>query len=121
MSEKTCRICGKTFESNRVKACYCSFLCHKEGKRQISEEWARTHRKTKKPVKPIVITDPNAVRCTESVKKKCKYGAYNAGAWTCDYILKTGQRRGCPGEACTKYKADPDRHRGKPRAFTLKF
>ena len=115
----TCRICGKEFESVQSKAVYCCHLCRMEGRRQISAEWAKAHRGKKKPVKPVVITNPNAVRCTEAVKKKCKYGAYNASSWTCDYILKTGQRRGCLGEACDKFKADPNRD--KPKPFILKF
>ena len=116
---KTCRVCGKEFESSQAKAAYCCHLCRMEGRRQISAEWAKAHRGKKKPAKPVVITDPNAIKCTQAVKKKCQYGAYNASSWLCEYILKTGHRRECPAEACNKFKAIPKREKSRPFALHL--
>ena len=49
------------------------------------------------------------VKCSEVIKT-CKYcGIVNgtkqcSTSVTCDYLLKTGKRRGCSPEACDKYE-----------------
>lgn len=44
-------------------------------------------------------------RCSK-VKKTCDYwrGTQHNGTKTCNYLLMEKQRRGCPAEACDKYK-----------------
>lgn len=46
------------------------------------------------------------VKCTQSVMKKCAWSyRHNAGCEIyCDYMCKTGHSRGCPPEACNKFK-----------------
>ena len=46
------------------------------------------------------------VKCTPSVMKKCAWAyQYNANTLMyCDYLERAGERRGCPPEACTKFK-----------------
>lgn len=52
--------------------------------------------------------------CTRT---SCKF--YGTNTNTCDYILITGQRRGCPGgRLCTKYKPVNGRHRKMPQLPT---
>ena len=43
------------------------------------------------------------IKCTQSVRKTCKYGLYGAREYTCNYIEIEGHRRGCSYEACDKY------------------
>lgn len=119
---KTCVICGKTFEGSRSTAVYCSQDCRDESQRRKAAEWGRKHRKEVRAKKTVI--DSNSVKCTQAVKKKCKYGLYGAREWTCCYIEKTGHMRRCPGSACTKYEADPDRHEGKlkyRKSLSIKF
>ena len=44
------------------------------------------------------------VKCTNSVKQKCVYSGYLGGYHFCDYLGKTGNRRGCSPKECDKYK-----------------
>ena len=46
------------------------------------------------------------VKCTKSVMKNCVWSyRHNSNCeMYCDYLCKTGNRRGCPPEACTKFK-----------------
>ena len=54
----------------------------------------------------VKTKNKKTVKCTPSVMKKCKYGGgYNSGSWHyCDYLCKTGERRGCKPECCDKYE-----------------
>ena len=46
-----------------------------------------------------------SVKCTEAVMKTCKYARYMcSNERYCDYISRTGHRRGCPPEECDKYE-----------------
>ena len=45
------------------------------------------------------------VKCTNSVKKKCAYSGCIGGEHICDYLGKTGHRRGCSPKECDKYKS----------------
>lgn len=39
-------------------------------------------------------------------KEDCKYRGKNSYVVTCDYMLQTGHRRGCPiGDECTQYES----------------
>lgn len=46
------------------------------------------------------------VKCTPSVMKKCAWAyQYNGGTLCyCDYLCRAGHSRGCPPEACDKFK-----------------
>ena len=44
------------------------------------------------------------VKCTNSVKKKCVYSGWIGREHICDYLGKTGKRRGCSAKECDKYK-----------------
>lgn len=46
------------------------------------------------------------VNCTKSVMKQCAWSyRYNSGTDAyCDYMSKAGHSRGCPPEACDKFK-----------------
>ena len=41
----------------------------------------------------------------------CIYRSASTAAGNCDYIGKTGQRRGCPADNCTKYMLDTKKER----------
>ena len=44
-------------------------------------------------------------KCTPSVMQTCAYSRYiSSGICYCDYLDIMGHRRGCPPEACDKYK-----------------
>ena len=114
--DKICAVCGKPFTSSQPTAKYCCFECHMEANKVRAREARREYAKHKLPA--------GAVKCTQAVKKKCKYGLYGAREWTCAYIEKTGHMRGCPGSECTKYEADPDRNDGRQkykRSLSIKY
>lgn len=50
--------------------------------------------------------EPEEVKTYQCSKvgHKCFYKSGNGQNRTCDYIIKTGHRRGCPPEQCDKYK-----------------
>lgn len=49
--------------------------------------------------------------------RKCKYsGIVGMKNVTCDYILRTGHRRGCPADQCDKY--EPRRKRNAKQRKT---
>ena len=54
----------------------------------------------------ITETKKKTVKCTPAVMLKCKYSSrYNSGTPSyCDYLCKTGERRGCKPECCDKYE-----------------
>ena len=44
------------------------------------------------------------VKCSKVIKT-CKYGAvFNDSTKFCDYLCKTGKRRGCSVDECDKYE-----------------
>ena len=45
------------------------------------------------------------VKCTNKIKKQCTYSGCIGGEHICDYLGKTGHRRGCSPKECDKYKA----------------
>lgn len=50
-----------------------------------------------------------AVECDLKISKLCEYGCgQRASAPECNYMVKTGQRRGCSADACTKFKRKSD-------------
>lgn len=45
------------------------------------------------------------VKCTNAIKKDCKYGStFNGCIRYCDYLCMTGERRGCSPDACDKFE-----------------
>ena len=45
----------------------------------------------------------NTVKCSKVIKT-CEYSFSPTTGFTfCDYLCKTGNRRGCPAEQCDKY------------------
>lgn len=49
-------------------------------------------------------TDPTKIYKCSKVHDKCLYGSGHGPSATCDYMLITGERRGCPIEECNKFK-----------------
>lgn len=105
---KTCTICGSTFESVYPQALYCCPECRLESNRQRAKRLSEAAKREQ-------IPEASTVKCSQTVKKKCKYGLYGAKEWTCDYIEIAGERRGCPSSACTRFVPDPKRSRGKQK------
>lgn len=52
------------------------------------------------------MSEKKTVKCTPSVMKQCEWSyRYNSGCLAyCDYATKAGTLRGCPPDACTKFK-----------------
>ena len=51
--------------------------------------------------------------CSKEIHS-CKYSNNISGVYlVCDYINKTGHRRGCDPEKCDKYKPGLERKQGK--------
>lgn len=53
---------------------------------------------------PALTPTPVTEEFVQCKRKDCFYRSDGAGLVTCDYILKTGQPRGCSVEHCDKYK-----------------
>lgn len=105
---KTCVICGSTFESGQPRAMFCSVKCRLESNRRRAKRLSEAAKREQ-------IPEASTVKCSQNVKRRCKYGLYGSKEWTCDYIEIAGERRGCPSSACTRFVPDPKRSRGKQK------
>lgn len=52
-------------------------------------------------------------------RRRCSTCRYQGYRGTCDYLLKTGKRRGCSADACTVYEERKGK-RDKSKAMTVK-
>lgn len=41
--KKICKVCGKEFETENSKKCYCTFACRQEGMRRYAREYAKSY------------------------------------------------------------------------------
>jgi hypothetical protein len=57
----------------------------------------------KKSVRQAAQTDLKKYKCSE-VQKNCAYAGKAGSLVICDFIGKTGHKRGCPAEECTAYQ-----------------
>lgn len=55
-----------------------------------------------------------AVYDCKRVGKTCAYGGRLSGAVVCEYILAEHRRRGCPAEACDRYRRKAGTRGRKP-------
>lgn len=90
---RICVDCGKTFTAKHLRQVRCPD-CQKVRTRERQSEYRKERNKS------LHKHDPNDCR----KKKSCKYSGRAGGVPICDYLEKTGERRGCPVEGCTKYK-----------------
>lgn len=97
--ERTCPICGKVFEprSPGRKQKYCGEDCRQEAQRANARK--RAKKSNPKRPKQAVYNTPFGSRCTHD---DCAYKGKSVK--TCDFMLLTGERRGCPADDCTRYK-----------------
>ena len=56
------------------------------------------------PGKTPIPTNETPVRGTKKICKTCRFGVGECLSYKCDFITITGQMRGCPAKACTRYE-----------------
>ena len=114
----TCIVCGKKYIKTKRKDASdcCSKNCYLKYKRRFEEglpisneefDKGKAERRRQGLIKRtenagfsyLARGDQNATLCQ---KKDCVYMA-QTGLQTCDYMIRTGARRGCPVEKCDKY------------------
>lgn len=100
MKIRNCAICGKQLPENSPwsrKYCpECSYAYARQRSRERNRE--RNRKKTPQPVPQRAPSklDMKYCRC-------CKYSGVYSEDYLCQYILRTGTRRGCkPGVGCEK-------------------
>ena len=101
---KECKRCGKEFEWSQLNRKYCP-ECSKMTYYERNREKKTPKKKTPQP--------PGTVNCqpNSAVRKKCKFACGTTeSTLCCDYLSRTGNRRGCPAEQCDKFEAG-DRRR----------
>lgn len=90
---KTCPDCGKLFEQKSATQVRCRDC-------QMAMRRAKDQQRAKERYIPKKLrTDPN--KCKH---KDCIYYPTGSADNTCDYIIRTGHRRGCPVWDCDKYR-----------------
>lgn len=87
----TCPDCGKPFERKAPSQVRCH-ECQSARRRAIDQERYEAKKAQKKKKDAYVCR-----------RKACKYHTPTGYDYSCNYILVTGHRRGCPVDGCTKY------------------
>lgn len=102
---KTCPICGKAFEClpHGVNKVCCSPECTSIYRKAADKARRDARRAKLRPkIGPQLLTAKECRRC-----RTCRYRnrADGSGLITCDYILMTGEPRGCEvSETCERYE-----------------
>ena len=100
--DNVCLRCGGTLPENAAPSrLYCN-ECAKERNRELSRERAA---RAREKAYAIHLNKQNT-KDRNYCKKCVYYGSEEYGGNLCDYMLRTGHRRGCKaGEGCTKREA----------------
>ena len=103
MKIRECQLCGKPLAENAAAARkYCP-----ECSRVHSRELTRRRRKELARIKAMKKQEAAPQRVPDEIDRAycqyCKYSGVYTDNYLCNYILKTGTRRGCKaGVGCTK-------------------
>ena len=111
--ERTCKFCGKTFMGGPASK-FCSDNC-REGFKNYGTSLQELKRQDTPLEKVTVIPQLHGIENNysedEVVSRDCKHrdctyrsNNSNVGTVTCDYLINTGQERGCKISECDKYK-----------------
>lgn len=112
---RVCVVCGSKFVKVKRKASgpdVCSSKCRYKWKRRTDEglpvnniefEKGKAERRKIALEKRIKKAEEAAEAAYICKREGCKYRADNT-LHSCDYMLITGHRRGCPVEGCIRYE-----------------
>ena len=107
---KKCAVCGKEFKPHSSSQLTCSSECSRERRNEFMRVYYAKYKKEKvkenatqsegKPKRSRIVELTTANSCP----KDCKYQGWVGSIPCCDYILITGEPRGCEvGKKCDKY------------------
>ena len=101
--KKICAICGREFVADRKNKKYCSPECYRN--KQLEDKHVAWLKKKAK-LRADRSSGPKPDGDNEYGHDDCYYRSSSAvrGFSTCDYIIRTGEPRGCKPSACDKYK-----------------
>ena len=110
---KKCAVCGKEFKPHSSSQLTCSSECSRERRNEFMRVYNAKYKKEKvkenatqsevKPKRSRIVELTTANSCP----KDCKYQGWVGSIPCCDYILITGEPRGCEvGKGCIRYKRE---------------
>lgn len=119
---RICQVCGAKFvklirKDSNIDVCSLNYRQKYHTRidaglpvNNVEFEKGRSERRKKADLKRLqTMREKGSLEAASLCKRKeCKYRMKTSGMYTCDYMLITGHRRGCPVENCNKY--DPGRH-----------
>lgn len=101
MRTKNCAVCGAPFEviPHGTNKLYCSDAC----RRKAHKESAKNRRESRKP--PSLTHFLTVTECARCQTCAHMHRSQGTGLRSCDYIIDTGEPRGCDvSEHCARYE-----------------
>lgn len=108
-AQKYCESCAA--EIDREKKRLYAEKKRKEDPDYFKRKYAEFRARQKESQKVGKPKPDKANLCNEKICRTCKYGNKHTSTVTCDYLVITGHRRGCPAGSCDKYEKGKGRRK----------